>query len=65
MAKGICEAIKQKESDKKVVVKSRGFNQEEGWNLYDEVNIKQVKYGTTDMAVLKLLKLLEVSEGIL
>ncbi len=62
MAKGIVKALDEKPYDKKIVIKSRGFNQEEGWKLYDERNIAQVRYGTTDDAVIKLKNILEVKQ---
>lgn len=59
MAQGIVKALDEKPYDKKIVIKSRGFNQEEGWKLYDERSILQVRYGTTDDAVIKLKRILE------
>ncbi len=59
MARGICRALDERKSEKKLVVKSRGFNQEEGWKLYEERKIPMVRYGTTDDAVIKLKQLLE------
>ncbi len=59
MAKGICKAYDEMQTDKVIVVKSRGFNQEEGWKLYEERDIAMVKYGTTDDAVKKLRRLME------
>lgn len=60
MAEGIKKAYMEVKSNTKVVVKSRGFNQENGWAIYDELGFKQVKYGTTDEAVKKLLEIKEV-----
>jgi len=54
MAEGICAALEQG-AEKPIVVKSRGFNQEIGWKMYDETSVGQVRYGTTDAAVEKLL----------
>lgn len=59
MAKGICKAYDEMQTDKVIVVKSRGFNQEEGWKLYKERDIAMIKYGTTDDAVKKLRQLME------
>ncbi len=60
MAKGIACACKEfNKKNKCIVVKSRGFNQEEGWKIYEELNFQQTKYGTTDEAVQKLLKIKE------
>jgi succinyl-CoA synthetase beta subunit len=60
MAEGVCEAVDEADTGAagKLVVKSRGFNQETGWALYDRYSIAQVRYGTTDDAVQKLLTLL-------
>ena len=59
MAEGITRAIIEFDSKKPVVVKSRGFSQEAGWELYDKLNLPQVRYGTTDDAVKLLLKVRE------
>lgn len=58
MAEGLCDALGKYGSHKPIVVKSRGFNQEEGWALLDERNIAQVRYGTTDDAVIKLKEIM-------
>lgn len=58
MAAGICRAVNECSLKKPIVVKSRGFNQEGGWALYDEAHIAQVHYGTTDQAVQKLLDIM-------
>lgn len=64
MAKGITRAYGgQEKGDVQLVVKSRGFNQEDGWALYDGLGIPQVRYGTTDDAVKKLIGLLKRGEG--
>lgn len=55
MAQGIVKAIRESGMEKKIVVKSRGFFQEDGWKAYDELGISQVHYGTTDDAVKMLL----------
>lgn len=56
MAEGIARAYKEFGKGKKVVVKSRGFNQEQGWAIYEKLGFLQTKYGTTDEAVQQLLK---------
>lgn len=57
MAEGIIHAYKELDIQKKVVVKSRGFNQEQGWEMYESMGFPQTKYGTTDEAVKTLLNL--------
>lgn len=59
MAEGIARAYKELGIKKTVVVKSRGFNQEQGWAIYDELGFPQTKFGTTDEAVKTLLKIKE------
>jgi succinyl-CoA synthetase beta subunit len=59
IAEGIRDAIRNTGSRKPVVVKSRGFSQEEGWKIYDELGLGQVRYGTTDDGVKLLLRRLE------
>ena len=59
MAEGIAKAYKECNTNKTVVVKSRGFNQEQGWAIYEELGFTQTKYGTTDEAVKKLLAVKE------
>lgn len=59
MAEGIGRAYTELKSTKPVVVKSRGFNQEQGWAVYEKLGFAQTKYGTTDEAAQKLLKLKE------
>lgn len=56
MAEGIARAYREFGNEKNVVVKSRGFNQEQGWAIYDELGFLQTKYGTTDEAVQALLR---------
>lgn len=57
MAEGIARAYTELGIKKTVVVKSRGFNQEEGWATYEKLGFPQTKYGTTDEAVKTLLKI--------
>ena len=59
MADGIARAYKEFGNNKKVVVKSRGFNQEQGWEIYEKLGFSQTKYGTTDEAVQLLLNMKE------
>ena len=59
MAEGVCRAVNENKERKLIVVKSRGFSQEAGWELYDTIHVHQVHYGTTDHAVKLLLKLKE------
>lgn len=55
MAEGITRAYEEFGNGKKVVVKSRGFNQEQGWAMYEKLGFSQTKYGTTDEAVKQLM----------
>ena len=59
MAEGIARAYTELGVKKPVVVKSRGFNQEQGWAIYESLGFAQTKYGTTDEAVQMLLRLKE------
>lgn len=61
MAEGIARAYTELGIMKPVVVKSRGFNQEQGWEIYENLGFFQTKYGTTDEAVLTLIKVKEAS----
>ena len=60
MAEGIARAYKELGIQKTVVVKSRGFNQEQGWTIYENLGFLQTKYGTTDEAVQTLMRIKEV-----
>lgn len=67
MAEGITKAYQeafQRGIKKELVVKSRGFNQAKGWELYDALDITQIRYGTTDDAVKRLIALLYERGGI-
>ncbi|HEY9574770.1 MAG TPA: ATP-grasp domain-containing protein [Lachnospiraceae bacterium] len=55
MAEGIERAYREWGGYKKIVIKSRGFNQEQGWQIYENLGFLQTKYGTTDEAVKRLL----------
>ncbi|MDD3402368.1 MAG: succinyl-CoA synthetase [Hespellia sp.] len=57
MAEGIARAYTELGIKKPVIVKSRGFNQEQGWEIYEKLGFAQTKYGTTDEAVQQLMKL--------
>lgn len=57
MAAGIGRAYEEFGGGKKVVVKSRGFNQEQGWEIYERLGFTQTKFGTTDEAVKALMEL--------
>lgn len=59
MAEGISRAYKEAGSSKPVAVKSRGFNQEQGWAIYEELGFAQTKFGTTDEAAVALLNMKE------
>ncbi|MGM9662170.1 MAG: ATP-grasp domain-containing protein [Oscillospiraceae bacterium] len=66
MAEGIRDALEKAWAEglkKPIVVKSRGFNQEEGWQIYDALHLTQVRYGTTDDAVEKLIRLMKKQEA--
>lgn len=60
MAEGISRAYTELNIKKPVVVKSRGFNQEQGWETYEKLGFAQTKFGTTDEAVKILLNKKEV-----
>lgn len=57
MAEGIERAYREFGNGKAVCVKSRGFNQEQGWEIYERLGFAQTKFGTTDEAVKALLAL--------
>lgn len=57
MAEGISRAYTELGIKKPITVKSRGFNQEQGWEIYEKLGFSQTKFGTTDEAAQKLLKL--------
>lgn len=59
MAEGIRRAYQEVGSSKPVAVKSRGFNQEQGWAIYEELGFAQTKFGTTDEAAVALLNMKE------
>ena len=51
MARGIARVVDALNPPQAIVVKMRGFSQEEGWALLQARNIPIVKYGTTEDAV--------------
>ncbi|HBD86477.1 MAG TPA: succinyl-CoA synthetase [Clostridiales bacterium] len=55
MSQGIVAAMRDFGCGKRVVVKSRGHGQEEGWKRFEQAGCLQVKYGSTDDAVKLLL----------
>ena len=56
MARGIARVVDALHPPQAIVVKMRGFSQEEGWALLQARNIPIVKYGTTEDAVELLLE---------
>ena len=57
MAEGIEKAMRETGFPSlPVVVKSRGFSQEAGWKIYDQLHFEQVKYGSTDDAALLIVQ---------
>lgn len=63
MAEGIERAYKEFGNGKVVCVKSRGFNQEQGWAIYEKLGFAQTKFGTTDEAVKALMELKHKKEA--
>ncbi len=51
MAKGIAEVVRSDKPQMPIVVKMRGYSQDEGWRILEEINIPLVKHGTTESAV--------------
>lgn len=58
MAQGLADFLDNEKPEFKILVKMRGFEQEEGWNILEKYNIPTIKFGTTDTAIRKLLKIL-------
>jgi succinyl-CoA synthetase beta subunit len=56
MAKGIARVIDEKKPSQAIVVKMRGYSQEEGWEILESRDISIVKHGTTEDAVKQLLE---------
>jgi succinyl-CoA synthetase beta subunit len=57
MARGIAQVIDQDRPIAKILVKMRGHSQDEGWKLLEDRNIPIVKFGTTEEAVGKIVRL--------
>ena len=51
MAKGIVQVIDELNPPQTIVVKMRGYSQEEGWKLLEDRKVPIVKFGTTEEAV--------------
>lgn len=56
MAKGIVHVVDQLQPRQAMVVKMRGHSQEEGWALLESRQIPMIKLGTTEEAVILLMK---------
>jgi len=56
MAKGITRVVDELDPPQTIMVKMRGYSQEEGWKLLEERNIPIVKFGTTEEAVDMMLE---------
>jgi len=56
MAKGIARVVDELHPPQTVIVKMRGHSQEEGWALVESRQIPLVKFGTTEEAVVLLLR---------
>ena len=59
MAKGIAKVIDELHPAQSIVVKMRGYSQEEGWQILESRNVPVVKFGTTEEAVRTLLAAME------
>ncbi|MBW1697714.1 MAG: ADP-forming succinate--CoA ligase subunit beta [Deltaproteobacteria bacterium] len=59
MAKGIAKVIDELHPAQSIVVKMRGYSQEEGWQILESRNVPVVKFGTTEEAVKTLLAAME------
>ena len=51
MAKGIVQVIDELNPPQTIMVKMRGYSQEEGWKLLEDRKVPIVKFGTTEEAV--------------
>jgi succinyl-CoA synthetase beta subunit len=51
MANGIVRVIDELNPPQTIVVKMRGYSQEEGWKLLEDKNVPTIKFGTTEEAV--------------
>ena len=57
MGRGIANVIDEDKPTAKILVKMRGHSQDEGWKLLEDRNIPIVKFGTTEEAVQKTVRL--------
>lgn len=55
MAQGIAEVVDQDRPDQTIIVKMRGYNQEEGWLLLEERGVPINKFGSTAEAIQMML----------
>ena len=55
MAKGIVQVVDELNPTQTIMVKMRGYSQDEGWKLLEDRNVPIVKYGTTEEAVETML----------
>ncbi len=55
MAKGIVQAIDELTPPQTIMVKMRGYSQDDGWRLLEDRGVPIVKYGTTEEAVETLI----------
>ena len=56
MAEGIAHVVRNDTPSVPIVVKMRGYYQDEGWRILEEVDIPTVKLGTTETAVMLLME---------
>jgi succinyl-CoA synthetase beta subunit len=56
MADGIAEVVLKDTPSVPIVVKMRGYSQDEGWRILEGVDIPTVKHGTTESAVSLLME---------
>lgn len=56
MANGIAEVIRNDRPGIPIVVKMRGYSQEEGWRILEALDVPLVKHGTTEEAVKLLMR---------
>lgn len=63
MARGIADVCASERPSIPIVVKMRGHFQEEGWAILEAQQIPIVKQGTTDDAVILILKLVKEAAG--
>lgn len=63
MAKGIISVVDEFKPTQAIVVKMRGHSQDEGWAILESRNIPLIKHGTTEEAVVLLMKEMEKEGG--